>query len=191
MVRGKPLRSVAILTLTLWVRAVPSDPVAMWNLDSFCKSITTDGFITELSCVVAKVLYFEYLTWSLCYTNQKLWQLLAWEQFIGSMLTTHYLELKTEYVEYWHLEAQSVVATWKYFQRLGCRSIAKWSNCNTVADCISLTVLKDLGRSKLHAVGHGYVKGTHSAQAEPPRPPAVYGKGKRSLTLTAPNGPKM
>ena len=131
----------------------------MWNLDSFCKSITTDGFITELSCVVAKVLYFEYLTWSLCYTNQKLWQLLAWEQFIGSMLTTHYLELKTEYVEYWHLEAQSVVATWKYFQRLGCRSIAKWSNCNTVADCISLTVLKDLGRSKLHAVGHGYVSG--------------------------------
>ena len=35
------------------------------------------------------------------------------------------------------------------------------------------------------------VKGTHSAQAEPPRPPAVYGKGKRSLTLTAPNGPKV
>jgi len=59
------------------------------------------------------------------------------------------------------------------------------TNGNTVADRISLTVLKDISRSKLRAVGHDYVL------AEPPRPPAVCGEGQRSLTLRAPNGPKM
>ena len=81
------------------------------------------------------------------------------------------IELKVEYVEcteYRHLEAQECSCNnIKIIPAVGlpgsllkhCKVVSLHTNGNTVADCISLTVLKDIGRSKLRAVGHDYVRG--------------------------------
>lgn len=53
----------------------------------------------------------------------------------------------------------------------------------TSAGKVSLTVLKDVGRSQQRALGHGgsMLPETHPALSEPPRPPAVCGEGERSV----------